>query len=72
MEAAERDVLLLLADISGYTRYMVENRTAALHSQGIITELLEAVIRQVELPLEVAKLEGDAVFIFAERREGAD
>ena len=68
----ERDTILLLADISGYTRYMVENRTAALHSQGIITELLEAVIHQVELPLEVAKLEGDAVFMFAERREGAD
>jgi len=69
---AERDTILLLADISGYTRYMVENRTAALHSQGIITELLEAVINRVELPMEVAKLEGDAVFIFAERREGAD
>lgn len=45
---------------------------AALHSQRIITDLLEAVIRQVALPLEIAKLEGDAVFIFAECREGAD
>lgn len=71
-ERMERDVILLLADISGYTRFMLANRTAALHSQGIITELLEAVIAEVDLPLEVAKLEGDAVFIYAERREGRD
>lgn len=71
-EAVERDMILLLADVSGYTRYMVENRTAALHSQGIITELLDAVLRQVEIPLEVSKLEGDAVFMFAERQELAD
>jgi hypothetical protein len=65
-------MILLLADVSGYTRYMMENRTAALHSQGIITDLLEAVILQVEIPLEVSKLEGDAVFMFAERRETVD
>jgi len=69
-ERAERDMILLLADVSGYTRYMVANRTAALHSQGIITDLLEAVIEAVEIPLEVSKLEGDAVFMFAERQEG--
>lgn len=72
MDAAERDVLLLLADISGYTRYLLANRTAALHSQGIVTELLEAVIREVEVPLEVAKLEGDAVFMVASREAGTD
>lgn len=69
MDAEARDVFLLLADISGYTRYMLENRTAALHSQGIITDLLEAVIAEVELPLEVSKLEGDAVFMVAGRDE---
>jgi hypothetical protein len=68
----EREMVLLLAYVSGYTRYMVENRTAALHSQGIITDLLEAVISQVEIPLEVSKLEGDAVFMFAERPEEGD
>lgn len=71
-ERVERDMILLVADVSGYTRYMLENRTAALHSQGIMTDLLEAVIRQVEIPLEVSKLEGDAVFMYAERREAAD
>lgn len=62
----EREAILLLADISGYTRFMLANRTALIHGQGIITDLLEAVIREVEIPLEVHKFEGDAVFIAAE------
>jgi hypothetical protein len=60
------DAIFVLADISGYTRFMLANRTALAHGQGIITDLLEAVIREVEIPLEVHKFEGDAVFIVAE------
>lgn len=59
------EAVLLLADISGYTRFMLANRTALAHGQGIITDLLEAVLSEVEIPLEVQKLEGDAVFIAA-------
>jgi 2-polyprenyl-3-methyl-5-hydroxy-6-metoxy-1,4-benzoquinol methylase len=36
----------------------------------IISELLNAVLEQIELPLNVAKLEGDAVFLYA-IRDGA-
>ena len=60
------EVVLLLADISGYTRFMLANRTEMAHGQGIITDLLQAVIRQLEIPMEVHKFEGDAVFITAE------
>jgi len=60
-------VLLIIADISGYTRYMTANAKTLSHSQVIITELVEAIIREVELPLEVAKLEGDAVFLFCRK-----
>ena len=63
-------VLLILADISGYTRYMTANVKTLAHSQTIITELVETIIRQVELPLEVAKLEGDAVFLFCRKQGG--
>lgn len=68
---APEPVLLIIADISGYTRYMAANAKTLAHSQAIITELVMAIIRAVELPLEVAKLEGDAVFLFCRKQHGA-
>ena len=53
-------VLLIIADISGYTRYMTANAKTLSHSQIIITELLKTILQRIELPLEVAELEGDA------------
>ncbi len=64
---AERDVVLLIADISGYTRFMVANQTEVEHSQAVIGALLEAILREVEIPLTVAKLEGDALFLYLEK-----
>jgi hypothetical protein len=60
-------VVLMLADIGGYTRFMVDTRLAVEHSHEIITRLIRALIAQVELPLELAKLEGDAVFLYAKK-----
>jgi len=68
---APEPVLLIIADISGYTRYMTANAKTLAHSQTIITELVKAIITQVQLPLEVAKLEGDAVFLFCRKRDDA-
>ena len=68
---APEPVLLIIADISGYTRYMTANAKTLGHSHIIITELVKAIIRQIELPLEVAKLEGDAVFLFCRKLAGA-
>ncbi len=61
----ERDVFLIITDISGYTSFMVAHQTALVHGQLIISELTKAIIRQVEIPLEISKLEGDAVFLYA-------
>lgn len=66
------DLLILLADISGYTRFMVANQTEAEHSQQIIGALLEAIIEEVEIPLSIAKFEGDAVFLYAIKGGNAD
>ncbi len=63
-ESAAKDVLLMIADISGYTRFMVSNARSLTHSQTIIAELIQTIIEQVEVPLEIAKLEGDAVFLY--------
>lgn len=67
---APEPVLLIIADISGYTRYMTANVKTLAHSQTIITELIHAIVRQIELPLEVAKLEGDAIFLYCRKQNG--
>ncbi len=64
MEAEERRVLLIIADISGYTRFMTANAKELAHAQLIITELMETILDGVEYPMEVSKLEGDAVFLY--------
>ena len=56
---------LVIADISGYTRFVMLHTTSLLHAETIITELMEAVIAQAEVPLAISKLEGDAVFLYA-------
>ena len=63
------EFLLLIADISGYTRFMMKNHTARVHAHGIISDLISAVIAEVQIPLEVNKLEGDAIFMIAARQE---
>src|SRR5262249_39086831 len=64
----ERSVLLIIADISGYTHFMTANRGALAHSQIVITELMQTIIRQIRLPLQIYKLEGDAVCLYMEKR----
>ena len=58
-----KEVSLVLADISGYTEFVQAHRTALLHAEQIITDLLEAVIDSAEYPLTLNKLEGDAVLL---------
>ena len=65
MEPRTERVVLILADISGYTRFMLANQKALVHGQMLITMLIEGIIREVEIPLEVNKIEGDAVFLYA-------
>jgi hypothetical protein len=60
-----RKLIVILADISGYTRFMVESRTAALHGQIVINGLIESILREVDIPLTLQEIEGDAVFLHA-------
>ncbi|HSU56688.1 MAG TPA: DUF2652 domain-containing protein [Candidatus Dormibacteraeota bacterium] len=71
VESAPEPVVLIIADISGYTSYMTANAKALSHGQALITELVTTIINEVELPLKVAKLEGDAVFLFARKEDSA-
>jgi hypothetical protein len=66
MEPREARVVLILADISGYTKFMVENQLSAVHGQIVITTLIETILREVDIPLRLQGIEGDAVFVYAE------
>jgi hypothetical protein len=68
--AIER-VLLVIADIGGYTRFMNLHRWSLAHAQDVVARLLDSVIGSSGGMFEVAKLEGDAVFLFA-RVGGSD
>jgi len=65
VDQSERDVILMIADISGYTKFLVSNQMELAHAQIIINELTKTIIEEVKIPLEISKLEGDAVFFFA-------
>ncbi len=61
------DGFLVLADISGYTRFV--SATELEHGAQVTGVLLEAVMDKLAPPLEIQELEGDAVFaVGADRR----
>jgi uncharacterized protein YndB with AHSA1/START domain len=55
---------LLLADLTGYTAYL--SRGEIEHAPTIAGDLLETVVGRLEPPFRLAKLEGDAAFLFVE------
>ena len=60
MEPREQQLVMILADISGYTKFMVANQLAAVHGQQCITFLIETIIRQVDIPLHLQILRATA------------
>lgn len=54
---------LLLADISGYTEFLTG--TELEHSHAILRELTKLIRERLTPPMRFVKLEGDAVFCFA-------
>jgi len=56
---------LLIADISGYTAFVRLHAMSVSHAQEITARLLGALVRVARPPLQVAEIEGDAVFFYA-------
>jgi hypothetical protein len=61
---ATREGYLLLADISGYTAFLTG--TELEHAQAIIRELTTLIRERLAPPMRFVKLEGDAVFCYAD------
>lgn len=53
---------LALADISGYTSYLVGAELD--HAQDVLEDLTDTVIRSLTPPMHLSKLEGDAIFVY--------
>jgi len=53
---------LLIADISGYTRYLTSSELE--HAQQVLGSLMELLVDRTLPPLRVAGLQGDAVFSY--------
>jgi uncharacterized protein YndB with AHSA1/START domain len=56
-------VCLLIADISGYTSYLTGVELD--HSQDILADLVSTIVTALRPTFRLAKLEGDAAFVFA-------
>lgn len=61
-----KHVALVIADIGGYTRFIKFHKTALLHAQEVVSQLLETIIDRASFPLTLNKLEGDAALLYAE------
>ncbi|SOD98627.1 DUF2652 domain-containing protein [Caenispirillum bisanense] len=64
---AAEDLLLLFADISGYTRFIRDNPYDLAHATWIVNQLIEAVTAALAPDFRLVKLEGDAAFCAADR-----
>ncbi len=53
---------ILIADITGYSRFL--NESELVHAEQTLSALLELLVQQTRPPLVVSKLEGDAVFSY--------
>ncbi|HWP82885.1 MAG TPA: DUF2652 domain-containing protein [Bacteroidota bacterium] len=63
METKTQRGYLVLADISGFTSYLAKSELD--HALGILRDLLEVTSTSLRSLLDLSKLEGDAVFLYA-------
>jgi class 3 adenylate cyclase len=63
MSTPSRAVVLLLADISGYTAYLAASEPE--RAPALAADLVETVVRQLRPTFRLEKLEGDAAFMVA-------
>jgi hypothetical protein len=83
VEAKPQKAFLLIADISGYTKFMTRTKMSlahaqviitelmkSAHAQVIITELMKSIISEIKIPLHIVEIEGDAIFFYGVEEPG--
>ena len=71
MNDVERQAVLLIADMSGYTKFIFANEKEISHSQMVIRELITTLLDEVDLPLQLIRIEGDAIFLYVIKNDSA-
>ncbi len=66
-QSSEREVVFFIADISGYTRFVVSNEKDMAHSQIIIRDLINTILAEIKAPMQLIRLEGDALFLYVDK-----
>ena len=46
--SSEKEVVFFIADISGYTRFIVTNEKEMVHSQIIVRDLISTIISEIK------------------------
>lgn len=65
------DALFVLADITGYTKFLKLHFLSKYHAEELVAEIIEHLIESAEGELKVAKIEGDAIFFYLPMDAGA-
>ena len=65
MDDVERQAMFCIADVSGYTKFIFSNEKEIAHSQMVIRELITTLLDEVGHPLQLIRIEGDAIFLYA-------
>ncbi len=60
-----KPIFIILVDISGYTNFIRLHKMSLLHAEKIIGELMESVLKEVELPVIAHEILGDAISLYA-------
>jgi len=62
----EKEVVLTIFDIGGYTEFIRNNAATLVHAHEAISLLLENIADHADHPLTLNKFEGDAALMYAE------
>lgn len=65
-------MFIFIADISGYTHYMIKNQREIEHGKLSISFLIESLVKAIDLPIEISKLEGDSILMFLRKEKIKD
>ena len=60
-----RPIFIMIVDISGYTRFIQYHKISLLHAEKIIAELMESILKEVEVPVIAHEILGDAITFYA-------
>jgi hypothetical protein len=60
---AQEKGYLVIADISGYTAFLTQAELE--HAEGVMKSLFDTLVKNMQSPLSISKLEGDAIFAYA-------